>query len=327
MSHRMGRKQRRRGFSKGTPEQGVPGAGPEGDDVKVPIEVEGDAPERKAADEAPERGLGSKGEAKAAAGEKAAKADSHPHPRPSDEDDEQAKIEAAIRAGEKAADEDFKGDADKLRKERDELAKKLADLGDELEKAKAAASDSADRLTRLQADWDNFRRRTATERLAERDRATEKLVKNLLPVIDDMERAIAHATSANDGDENLKQFTDGVDAVHTKLVGVLDKEGVEVINPKDEAFDPLESQAVGRVEDAEAYADTVRDVYQPGYRMGGKVLRPAMVTVTYGGKKRPAPEAEGDKPADEAKGDARDARDAKKAAADEADGAGDASDE
>ena len=64
------------------------------------------------------------------------------------------------------------------------------------------------------------------------------------------------------------------------------------IDPKGEAFDPLEHQAVGRVEDASQYDETVNDVYQKGYRMADRILRSAMVTVTYGGEKRPAPEPE-----------------------------------
>ena len=73
---------------------------------------------------------------------------------------------------------------------------------------------------------------------------------------------------------------------------MLSHEGVEPIDPKGEAFDPLEHQAVGRVEDTTVYDETVRDVYQKGYRMADRILRAAMVTVTYGGPKRPAPEAE-----------------------------------
>ena len=161
------------------------------------------------------------------------------------------------------------------------------------------AADATDRLVRLQADWDNYRRRTASERLAEKERAAEKLVLALLPVIDDMERAIEHSGSV-EGDDQLKQFVDGIDAVHTKMVGVLAKEGVEVIDPAGEPFEPLAHQAVGRVEDKDAYDETVRDVYQKGYKMGDKVIRTAMVTVTYGGPKRPAPEPE---PEDDAAGD------------------------
>jgi molecular chaperone GrpE len=86
------------------------------------------------------------------------------------------------------------------------------------------------------------------------------------------------------------QFVAGVNAVHDKMVNILGHEGVEVINPVGEPFDPLVHQAVGRVEDKEAFEETVAQVYQRGYSMGGKVIRAAMVTVTYGGPKRPAPE-------------------------------------
>ena len=104
--------------------------------------------------------------------------------------------------------------------------------------------------------------------------------------------------------DDFSQFVDGVDAVHSKMLDVFAHEGVEPIDPKGEAFDPLEQQAVGRVEDASQYDETVNDVYQKGYRMAGHVLRSAMVTVTYGGEKRPAPEEapEGEPAADEATG-------------------------
>lgn len=216
-----------------------------------------------------------------------------------DPDEEAARVAEAIRRGEEAAEKELASDAGKLREERDELAKKLAAVDDDIAAAKKQAADATDRLVRLQADWDNYRRRTASERLAEKERAAEKLVLALLPVIDDMERAIEHSGSV-EGDDQLKQFVDGIDAVHTKMVGVLAKEGVEVIDPAGEPFEPLAHQAVGRVEDKDAYDETVRDVYQKGYKMGDKVIRTAMVTVTYGGPKRPVPEPE---PEDDAAGD------------------------
>ena len=209
-----------------------------------------------------------------------------------EEFDEEAMVEAAKRAGEAAAEEDLKADAERAREEAGDLLAKLAEAEDAVEAAKQEAADATNRLTRLQADWENYRKRTAAERLAEKERAAEKLVLGLLPVLDDMERASEHATANNADDENLMQFVEGVNAVHDKMVAVLAKEGVEVINPVGEAFDPLMHQAVGRVEDAEAYDETVAQVYQRGYSMGGKVIRSAMVTVTYGGPKRPTPEPE-----------------------------------
>ncbi|WP_235858606.1 nucleotide exchange factor GrpE [Thermophilibacter provencensis] len=206
-----------------------------------------------------------------------------------DSDEERARVEAAIRAGEEAAERELAADASKIREERDELQKKLADVEDQIEAAKKEASEATERMLRLQADWDNYRRRTAAERLAEKERAAEKLVTDLLPVIDDIERAIEHA-GVTEGDTQFQQFVDGVSAVHAKMLGVLEKEGVEPIDPAGEPFEPLAHQAVGRVEDKDAYDETVAQVYQKGYRMGDKVIRTAMVTVTYGGPKRPAEE-------------------------------------
>lgn len=205
--------------------------------------------------------------------------------------EERAHIEAAIRAGEETAEKELASNVGKIRSERDELQKKLSSVSDEIGAAKKEAADATDRLVRLQADWDNYRRRTAAERLAEKERAAEKLVCNLLPVLDDLERAIEHAGSA-EGDTQMQQFVEGVSAVHTKMLSVLDKEGVEPIDPVGEPFEPLAHQAVGRVEDKDVFDETVAQVYQKGYRMGEKVIRAAMVTVAYGGPKRPAPQNE-----------------------------------
>ena len=252
--------------------------------MRVPIEVEDEKNEAMELDEVETDAVAERGDApEAQAGE------------PDEDAEERARVEAAIRAGEEAAERELAADAGKLREERDELQKKLADVEDQIESAKKEAADATERMLRLQADWENFRRRTAAERLAEKERAAEGLVTNLLPVIDDIERAIEHAGATED-DAQLKQFVDGVSAVHAKMLGVLSKEGVEPIDPAGEPFDPLAHQAVGRVEDAEAFDETVAQVYQKGYKMGDKVIRTAMVTVTYGGPKRPVeqPEESGD---------------------------------
>ena len=88
---------------------------------------------------------------------------------------------------------------------------------------------------------------------------------------------------------------EGVKAVQSKLVGVLEKSGVEVIDPAGEPFDALEAQAVATVPDDVEFDETVRDVYQKGYKMGKKVIRAAMVTITTGGPKRPKDEEADDK--------------------------------
>lgn len=216
---------------------------------------------------------------------------------------EEEMVAEAIRRGEETAEAEIAADAQRAAQERDRLQNELDSVSDQIEAAKQQAAEANDRFLRLQADWDNYRRRTAQERLDERQRATEKLVVDLLPVIDDLERAIEHADNLTD--PAAQQFVEGVSAVCNKLVGVLNKEGVEVVNPVGEAFNPLSHQAVSQIEDAEAYDETVAQVYQKGYRMGGKDIRTAMVVVTHGGPKRPAePEA-----ADGAEADAADGAD------------------
>ena len=214
---------------------------------------------------------------------------------------EEEMVAEAIRRGEETAEAEIAADAQRAAQERDRLQNELDSVSDQIEAAKQQAAEANDRFLRLQADWDNYRRRTAQERLDERQRATEKLVVDLLPVIDDLERAIEHADNLTD--PAAQQFVEGVSAVCNKLVGVLNKEGVEVVNPVGEAFDPLSHQAVSQIEDAEAYDETVVQVYQKGYRMGGKDIRTAMVVVTHGGPKRPAePEAADGTEADAADG-------------------------
>ena len=165
-----------------------------------------------------------------------------------------------------------------------------APTNDELvAQAQAEAKDWQDKYLRLHAEWDTYRRRTAEQREQERVRAGEKLVEKLLPVIDDFERTIDYAEK--NGEAGL---IDGVNAVHNKFVNVLESGGVQVINPAGEAFDALECQAVATVDDASVPDETVHEVYQKGYKMGTKVLRAAMVTVTTGGPKRPKPESEGE---------------------------------
>ena len=206
-------------------------------DVKIPVE---DADETRETAEATEAVAAAPADETPAEGEVAEAAVSEAAEAMTEEE----LIEAAIRAGEEAAADDFKLKYEQAQAELVEVRKKLAEAEEVRDGADAKVRDAQDRVARLQADWENFRRRTAAERLAERDRATEKLVTALLPVIDDIERAIEHARSKEMADD-LKQFVDGVDAVHTKILDVLSHEGVEPIDPQGEAFDPLEHQAVG----------------------------------------------------------------------------------
>lgn len=193
-----------------------------------------------------------------------------------------------VREEETAAEAPEEVEAETLEEDQAEAAEDAeGEEEDPVEAAKAEADAWRDKFFRLHAEWDTYRRRMNEQREEEKLRATEKLVEGLIPVIDDFERSIAYAEQ--NGEEGL---LGGVKAVHTKIGEVLKKEGVEVIDPKGEAFNALEAQAVAMVDDASVPDETVAEVYQKGYRMGNKVVRAAMVTVTQGGPKREKPEDE-----------------------------------
>jgi molecular chaperone GrpE len=174
----------------------------------------------------------------------------------------------------------FEDALDDLEAAGDELVGELAEL-DDAGQARAEAEELRDKYIRLQAEWDNFRKRTAAEREQERKRAAEHLVERLLPIVDDLERACEHADSAS-----AESLVEGISAVHNKLLDALGKEGVKVLNPVGEAFDANLHQAVGKVDDANLPDETVTEVYQKGYQMGDRVLRNAMVIVSTGGPSR-----------------------------------------
>ena len=158
---------------------------------------------------------------------------------------------------------------------------------DPLAKALAEVEDWKGRFMRLHAEWDTYRRRMNEQREEDKKQAASKMVDNLIPVVDDFERTIDYAT--NNGETGL---LDGTKAVYNKLVDALKKGGVEVLNPEGEAYNALEAQAVQMISDPSVPDETVATVLQKGFKMGSKVLRPAMVVVATGGPKREVEEAE-----------------------------------
>lgn len=151
----------------------------------------------------------------------------------------------------------------------------------------AEVTDLRERYARLQAEWDNYRKRTQAERASERARASESLVMDLLPLLDDLERAISHARETGEGGT----LTDGVDAIQNKFLQILEKNNVTQIEALDEPFDAMAHQAVGTEEDPSVPEETVVKVFQQGYRMGDRVIRPAMVVTSTGGPARESDEA------------------------------------
>jgi len=137
-----------------------------------------------------------------------------------------------------------------------------------------------DRMLRLQADFDNHRKRMLREKQETLSYGHENVVKDLLPVVDNLDRAIEHAQASSGAD--FEGMLQGVDLVRRELLGVLEKHGVEGIEADGEAFDPNVHEALAQVEDPNVEAGRVARVLQKGYRLRDRLLRPARVMVSKG---------------------------------------------
>jgi molecular chaperone GrpE len=155
--------------------------------------------------------------------------------------------------------------------EEDGQAAIVADLA----AARAEADSYLDDLRRLQADFDNYRKRMLREQTARIASASQGLVAKLLPLLDNFELAVSHAEQSRDFDRMLK----GVEMVFGELREVLQGEGLVKIEAEGKPFDPERHEAVVAVEQEGAEPGTVVDVVRTGYELRGKVLRPAMVKV------------------------------------------------
>jgi molecular chaperone GrpE len=127
---------------------------------------------------------------------------------------------------------------------------------------------------RLAADFENFRRRSGQEALDRTRYATEAAAVAVLPVLDNLQRAIQHAP---EGDP----MVDGVRMVARQFEDALSSLGVTVIDAEGQPFDPAVHEAIGGVESPDVELDTVVEVLQPGYKLHDRVLRPALVRVAH----------------------------------------------
>lgn len=142
-----------------------------------------------------------------------------------------------------------------------------------LKEKTAEAENNYNRALRLQADYDNLRRRTRQEREDLLKFGAEQLINGLLPVLDNFERALA---SSGDGGP---KFVSGVEMIHRQLKDVLGNEGLTAIPAQGEQFDPNVHEAVMQVEDTGEPENTVVEELRKGYYLKGKVIRAAMVKV------------------------------------------------
>jgi len=170
----------------------------------------------------------------------------------------------------------------------------IAELRLQLNAKEDEAKNNYDRYVRQVAELDNFKKRTLREREENTRYATENLVRDLLPVIDNLERAISHAVNGGNG----KPLAEGVDMVLKGFLDILSKHGVQPVNAVGSAFDPAQHEALAQVESSEHPPNVVIEQHQKGYLMRERLLRPALVTVSKAaisqGKKNEGTEVEND---------------------------------
>lgn len=144
-------------------------------------------------------------------------------------------------------------------------------------KEKAAKADEyLDKMLRMQADYDNRRKRQDREKLDFIKFANEGLIAALLNVMDDFERAVDSAKNSNDA----KVLLQGIEMVRNHLESIMEDNGLKVIDPKGQPFDPEKHEAVAHIEDDGHPENIVLEVMRKGYELNGKVLRPAVVKVS-----------------------------------------------
>jgi molecular chaperone GrpE len=172
-----------------------------------------------------------------------------------------------------AADGSFDNDQYELTAEQ----QRIAELEEALLKAEATVLEQRDSVMRAKAEMENARRRADGEVEKARKFALERFAGELLPVADNLERALMMADTDNDA---IKPMLEGVDLTLKSFVNCIEKFGVKVVDPQGQAFNPEFHQAMSMQESAEFAPNTVMAVMQKGYELNGRLLRPAMVMVS-----------------------------------------------
>ena len=132
---------------------------------------------------------------------------------------------------------------------------------------------------RTQADFENYRKRVAKESAAAQERGILRLVEELLPALDNLDRALDEGAAAAKRDRGAAPLLEGLRLVRSELHAALARMGIESFSPQGETFDPCEHEAMAQQPVPGAQSGTVVEVFQPGYRLGKSIIRPARVLV------------------------------------------------
>ncbi|MDW8325105.1 MAG: nucleotide exchange factor GrpE [Anaerolineales bacterium] len=149
----------------------------------------------------------------------------------------------------------------------------------ELEAARAKAAEHLDGWLRAQAELQNFRKRVERDRAEMQQELTGKIIARYLEVLDDLDRALKHQPSEADGAAALAKWAQGIGAIHRKFQNILEAEGVSRIEADGQTFDPNLHEAVVHEESEAHTSGQIVEVLRHGYKIGDRVIRPALVKV------------------------------------------------
>jgi molecular chaperone GrpE len=158
----------------------------------------------------------------------------------------------------------------------EELLEEIKVLREEIEDSKKTEAEYVDRIKRIQADYENYRKRTLKEQLELIKRANKDLIDKLLPVLDSFENALVVSEQS---EESENEFHKGVRMIYNKLMDVLRKEGLKIIDPAGQEFDPQICEAAVSEENAKFKDQQIISVLRKGYTLNDYVIRPAVVKV------------------------------------------------
>jgi len=162
------------------------------------------------------------------------------------------------------------------------------ELMDKLKAKEKEAADNYDKYLRTAAELDNYRKRAAREKIDAIKYGNENLLRDLLPMVDSLDRAIEHASTSSD----FKAFTEGLKLIQNQLACYLEKYGVTKVDCQDRDFDPNVHEAMMKVESDQHEDNKVVCEFEKGYLLNGRLLRPAKVSVCKRNNKEKQPEAE-----------------------------------
>ena len=163
----------------------------------------------------------------------------------------------------------------KIQKELSSLRKEFKKQQKELESIDKEADQYLDYLKRLKAEFDNYKKRNLKEQGRKITLFSEDLIKQFLPIVDDLERALETVR----GKEEITNFVQGVEIIFNQLKNTLEKQGLEQIRAKGEPFDPYLHEAIIKVELDEYPDNMIVEEMRKGYKLKDRVLRPTMVKV------------------------------------------------